>query len=372
MKKIEKFFTKILNIIASDIYRGWVFIKEFFNKNDQIDVAYITNFQNNIERGFMGSYPLLRNKLFVRSLKLKMKNGKIGRIITINSLASDLVKDFKTRKFNNKSHIARAQVRSAIDDVARKGASVILFGASTKRLFSDGELAELNEQYAEITFTIGDNGTIIKLWKDVKFAIKNNKISKNDKILVIGPNGFLGSSVRKKLINKGYSNLELVSQTDEIPFDNIKDVKLIVACSHHPKVKLKKEILKKIMHKNGIFVVDVCRPYNFSRKEFYKCLNENISVQRIDAGNSYNKGLKYDGSIIANIALKQIGLSQKRLFGCFSEASALTEFSRKDLNKCDFLSVNDKAIDFVDKAFIKTGFERSRSCNFGKPVKLKK
>ena len=194
--KIKYFFIKIVNIIASDLYRFWISIKEFFSRSNKIDVAFITNFQNNTERGFMGSYPLLRNKPFVHSLKLRMKNDRIGRIITINSLSKDLVKDIKTRQFNNFGHIARFQVREAIDDVAKRGVRVILFGASTKRLFDDEELAELDKKYTEVTFTIGDNGTVIKLWDDVKNAIKDEKISKNDKILVIGPNGFLGSAIK--------------------------------------------------------------------------------------------------------------------------------------------------------------------------------
>lgn len=372
MKKIKNFFVKILNIITSDVYRSWIFLEEFLSKNDKIDVAYITNFQNDVERGFMGSFPLLRNKLFTYSLKLRMKGGYVGRIITINSLASDLVKDFNTRKFNNKGHIARAQVREAIEMLYKKGVKVVLFGASTKRLFSDEELAEINSQYTEITFTIGDNGTTLELLRDVEFAIKSENISKNDKIIIIGPNGFLGNSVKNKLISQGYSSLSLVSQSDKNPFSNINDAKLVVACSHHPRVRLTSNIIKNITHNKGIFVVDVCRPYNFTRKEFYKCLNDGILVKRMDAGNSYNKNLKYEGSIIANIALRQVGLSQNRLFGCFSEASALANFSYKDLVNYDFLSVNNKTIDFVNKAFNKAGFEICYPRNFGELVDINK
>lgn len=368
--KLKKFFLKVLFVIVSDIYKIWIYLKEFFQKNNSIDVAYITNFQNDVERGFMGFIPLLRNNFFSYSLKLKTKNGKVGRVITINSLAKDLVKDFKTRELNNKSHIARVQIREAIDDVVKKGAKIILFGASTKRLFTENELIELNQRYTQVVFTIGDNGTAIKLWKDVELVIRENNLTKNDKIAIIGPNGFLGSSVRKKLEENNFNNLFLISQSDKIPFDNLKNIKLIIACSHHPKVRLNKEILEKIKCDGKIFVVDVSRPYNLSEKEYKNCVKNKIKVVRIDAGNSYNKDLDYDGRIIASIALKQIGLSRKRLFGCFSEATALADFSYTELVKYDFLKVNDETIKFVEKAFDKTGFEVSYPRNFGKPLLL--
>lgn len=368
--KIKKFLLKILYIVTSDMYRGWIYLKEILYKNEPIDVAYITNFQNETEKGFMGSIPLLRNNFFSYSLKLRTKNGKVGRIITINSLSKELIRDFKTRELNNKSHIARVQIREAIDDVTKKGAKVILFGASTKRLFTKDELIELNQKYAQVIFTIGDNGTVIKLWEDVNFVIKENNLSKNDKIVIIGPNGFLGSSIRKKLEENGFNNLFFVSQSDEIPFDGLENIKLIVACSHHPRVKLKKEILNKIKCKDEIFVIDVSLPYNFSEKEYTNCIKDNMNVVRIDAGNSYNKNLDYDGRFIATIALKQIGLSRKRLFGCFSEATALADFSYEELIKYDFLNVDSKTIKFVEKAFNKTGFEVSYPRNFGKKLIL--
>jgi hypothetical protein len=365
--KLRKIIIQISNILASDIYRAWVFVKEIFSdRKNAIDVVFITNFQNNIERGFMGSLPLLRNKPFVYSLKFKMKNDKIGRIITINSLSENLIKNIKTRKFNNFGHLARFQVREAIDDAVQRGARVVLFGASTKRLFDTNELAELDKKYKQVVFTIGDNGTVIQLWNDVKKVMKVEHISKKDKILIIGPNGFLGNAIKIKLQNRGYSNLDLVSQTDKVPFEKSEKIKLIIACSHHKKVRLTKKIIQQIAEKNGIFVVDVSRPYNFSKKEFNKCLRKNIKVKRIDAGNSYNKNLCYDGGVIANIALNQIGLSQKRLFGCFSEASSLVDYPYDELVKYDFLSVNNQAINFINKSFKKTDFETSHFYNFGK------
>lgn len=358
-----KLFMRVVFMIASDIYRMAIKIKDLFI-GERIDVAYITNFQNDVERGFMGFSSLFREKLFTYALRLRLGDKVVGQYIAINSIAKDLVKDPTTRNLGFKGLKARTQVLAAIEELSKKGARVVLFAASTKRLFDRSELEEISKEYPNMTFTIGDNGTAIELLRDVFDVINRKGISKSDKIMVIGPNGFLGKVVRESLEKVGYHNLITVSQRNKDPFD-FGGVRMVIACSHHRNVRINRKIIEKISHEEGLYVVDVCRPYNFSKREFRSCLENGVNVERRDSGNTFNKFLKYDVPLIATVALKQLGLSENRLFGCFSEATALAAVDRDKLQAFDFLSINGSAIKFVKIALDRAHFTPSPVCNFG-------
>lgn len=363
-----KIVTKIVFMILSDMYRAFVYIKEImFDNSHSFDVAYITNFQNDIERGFLGLSSLWKYKPFELALKLRM-NNITGRFIAINNIADNMVKDLTTGQISDAMKTAKKQVRQAITYSVNRGAKVILFGASTKRLFSREEISILLQQYPNIIFTIGDNGTAWSLWQDILSALKEFKICKHDKIAVIGPNGFLGSVAKKKLMYAKYKNIIQISQKDETPFDNLDDVKLVIACSHHKKVRLTASIIHKIAHANGIHIIDVCKPHNFSYCEYLKCKDFDMNVTRQDSGNTLNDTISYDGILIAGIALKQLELSPKRMFGCFSEATALAAFSHHELLQYDFFNVSDAKINFINDAFKRSGFYVSSKFNFGNMV----
>ncbi|XLQ19804.1 MAG: hypothetical protein ACKUBY_04390 [Candidatus Moraniibacteriota bacterium] len=360
-----KIFLKFSFMILSDIYRGFVYIKEVLqsNTNHSFDVAYITNFNNSVEQGFMGISSLWCDKAFVPALKLQLGDVR-GRYIAINNVAKDMNRNPVTGEITDGMKVARKQARQAIKYSVRKGVRVVLFGASTKRLFSKQELAEFTTCHPGVIFTIGDNGTVIALWQDVRSALDKNDISKDDGIVVIGPNGFLGSVIRKKLLENGYTNIIPISQRGHNPFAEARDVKLVVACSHHHRVRLSQSIIKDIMYHGGVHVIDVCKPFNFSRAEYENCKREGILVTRQDAGNMMNVNLAYSGSVIASVALKQLNLSQERLFGCFSEATALA-YSNSSSQGNMFLTVNDPAINIVGDAFKQSQFVTAPQCNFG-------
>jgi hypothetical protein len=362
---MKKIVMKGIFIILSDIYRIFVHIKEIIcDKGDHdFDIAYITNFQNDVECGFLGITSLWKHKAFAPALKLRM-HGIRGRYIAINSVAHDMIKNPATGAFSEQMHIARKQVVEAIIYAWKHHAKIILFAASTKRLFSENEIRIFAQRY-NMTFTIGDNGTIIALLGDVQCAIECYSITPNDNIVVIGPNGFLGSEVVRYLEKRGFDNVVCISQKDKHPFENVSDVRLVIACSHHPSVRLTADILQKISSTNGVHVVDVCKPSNFSLREFKK---SRVDVTRQDAGNMENSNLTYDGSWIACIALKQLHLSDKRLFGCFSEATALATMPSVMLKHFDFLSVNKTSMDIVQLCFERTNFRISQICNFGVKV----
>ncbi len=361
------FFLKKIYVLVSEFYRGWISVKEFFS-GKRAEVYFLTNLQRESEKAFLGKDFIAHNKYFSYSLKVRL--GKIsGQILAINSIAKDLVKGHNPRA----REIAKRQVSTAIHDAVGRGAKVILFGASTKRLLSVNELDEMQKCYPQVTLTIGDCGTVLMLLKDVRRAIREQRISRSDKILLTGPNGFLGAIVKKFLLSEGFSNVVCVSsQTGTNPFDEIGgEFKLFIACSHHYRSRPITADLRKIAHSEGLYVVDVCRPHAILKKVYFSTQKSGIKIVRQDAGNTYNSDLRWEFPLIAKVALGQLDLSLSRLFGCFSEALALGNFSREELSQFDFLSVNKNAGAFVENAFEKTGFEVSPICNYGEGILLR-
>ena len=278
-------------------------------------------------------------------------HGKLGRYLLIRSSAKDLEKPAGRL-------VAKLQALDAIEKAAGDGARIILFAAGTKRLFSSEELAAIRQRHPELVFTIGDHGTAWALMQDVLGSIERNKVDKRARIMVIGPNGFLGSIVTDALNQAGYDNLALVSHRTDKPFEQENGVELIVACSHHRRVRLTAEILDQISHPRGVHVVDVCKPTNLSRRQLKACPE---TVSRQDAGNTYNPH---------RFVLATLKLSLHRLYGCFSEAIAMASSSPCQLKEYDFVSINEPALAFIRKIFPELGFKASPICSFGTPVAL--
>ncbi len=365
---IIKILLKSMFMVVSDLYRLFVGAKEYIGGSPAWDSVFITNFQNDVERGFIGC-GLLWGRKFAPALKFQMA-GRIGSYIGINSVAKDMVKDRTTGRMPPKMVQAKEQVYQAIEyAVEKKGARIILFGASTKRLFQT-EIDQLRERYPKVIFTIGDNGTVWALMQDVDNALNMFAVRKDDAVAVIGPNGFLGSHVKKELENRGFSHVIPVSQKSPEILHRLKDVKLVVACSHHRDVRLTASVAEKIAHQDGMHVIDVCKPANFSRQEFETCQKPGVLITRQDAGNTFNANLTYEGSIVSRLSLQQLALSTQRLFGCFSEATALAAVAdQPDVLKTDFFKVQQRSIQFVGEVFQKTGFKASPMVNFGKEIK---
>ncbi len=320
------------------------------------DVACITNFENELQRYFMGLFGI--RKKWVNGLRFSLGNTLV-RYIIVNSTFRNLTRPAGRETGKN-------QVRAAIADAVGKGAKVILFAAYIKRLFREDELKELSAIHPGVTFTIGDNGTAWALLVDVFRAIEFNNLTRSSRIMILGPNGFLGSALVTVLKNSGFNNLVPVSSRSNRTnlFDNIRDVELVAACSHHSNLRLTADIVQSISHRKGIYIVDVCRPVNFRRKEFVKCNKEKVGRQ--DAGVVFNKGLKYVFLPGALFVLKKLRLSPKRLYGCFSEATALGALDSGTLQQYDFMNTNKKALKFVETIFTEQGFRISPVSNYGK------
>jgi len=340
---------KLLSAI-SEIYRLVVAIidKETFFRRIQgkalFDVACITNFETSYQKAFIG----LGNKTIASGLRYSI-NGTIARYILINSDASSTLK-------SKKRVIAKQQLYEAIAYASKKGASVILFAASTKRLLTENEVADVQKRYPNILFTIGDNGTVLALFKDTEDTLFKYNLKKDIEILVIGANGFLGSAIKEKLLKDGYTNIQTSSYRDAKPFDNKKNIKLIIACSHHKKLRLTKDILFQISDREKTVIIDVCRPKNLSDKVYQSSIDSGLNLFKIESGICYNDNIHYRLNPLANIVLDNLGLTSKTLYACFSEATALAQSKNIDKNIC-LMKVNSQALNYVSKAFRKYGYK---------------
>lgn len=361
---MRRLLTKLVFMCFSDFYRfmaallDWRSHLRVLKGKPGFDVACITNFENEVQRYFMGMFSL--KKSWVNGLRFSMDNTLV-RYIMVNSTSAGLMEP------SGKAE-GKIQVRRAIASVIDKGAKVILFAAYIKRLFSEDELREIRAAYPNVAFTIGDNGTAWALIVDVFRAIEANNLNRFSRIMILGPNGFLGSTVVSVLKNSGFYNLVLLSSRSgkTNPFSGIKDIELVIACTHHSNLELTADIVRDISHDNGIYVVDVCRPVNFHYKEFKKCNNQ--KVKRQDAGVVFNKRLKYVFLPGAVFVLRKIGLSRRRLYGCFSEATAIGSLESETLRKYDFMDTNRKVLKFVETIFTEKGFKVSPPRNYGKDI----
>ncbi len=338
-----------------------------------IDVAFISNLRDKEDKKrFIGV--LKPRGGFTPMQRYWLDRTTSGRCICIDSTAEELY-SLSGRKR------AREQFKAAVEWAGQKGAKVILSAASTKRLFGrDGH--DLKEEFPEMIFTIGDNGTGLILKNETLKTFESSGINPTNSIIaVIAPYGILGEYMVKSLVSKGYdvvgigrniSGLERVMKEYEIEvFENIRDagkVDAIIACTHSEKARLNHEDIDFIRKSNRkLLVVDVAEPANLTREEYSKCSEK---VIRIDAGNAYSARLK---AVMGPLANRIIRLSKGVLFGCFSEAFALTAALKNGqenkIKNTDWFKVNSENADFVESVFENVKFTVPTPRCFGKTVK---
>lgn len=335
----------------SDIYRYGAAVVDWrgnwrrFNGMSQVDVACITNFETPYQKNFIG----LGNKDCADGLRYSI-NGTLGRYVLINSDAQGMMR-------SQGRLVAKQQLKDAIEYSSLKGARVILFAAATKRLLAEAELTEIQRQYPQITFTIGDNGTVLLLLADIKHTIERYKVKRDEKVLLIGPNGFLGSAVKSQLQKDGYTNIHCASYRDAKPFEGAEDIRLVVACSHHNKLRLKQKLLERITSDKGVVVVDVCKPDNLTDAEYHKCEKSGLNIIKIRSGMVYNQGLKYTFELAARFVLEQLSLRPRMLYACFGEATILAQAGNNlEHSKFNFMDTNASAMEHVSKGFEKAKY----------------
>ena len=302
-----------------------------------------------------------------------------GLLRMIGSLTGDLVHRDGIKK-------GRDQFIAAIDGPIKGGARLVLFGATTKRLFGKG-CERLKEIYPDVVFSNGDNNTEITLQDEtMRIMGLTGMIDANPHILIIGPSGFLGSGMIPFLRDKGFdvkcigTDAERAAKAAEeylVPvytsFDEVGPVDLVVACNPAEPVRLTPERMDKIRNpERMLVVVDVCEPYNLSKAA---CSAYHNKVLRFDA-NSYSPDLHY---VLGNISGGILRLGKDILWGCFMEALILSvalrsnnQSVRDEVMKGDWMNVtpeNQKRLRWmIGQLGIRVGLPPI-PVNFGKPVK---
>jgi hypothetical protein len=296
---------------------------------------------------------------------------------------------------------------------------VVLLAASTKRLFGkeielrvnqEGNLDDsgftLREQYPDLLFTNGDNGTSVILEMEIESVLEREKIKSGNENLcnysmrgyqcsgsvIINGLGLLGTNSLLQLINKQFCDKQVIiisNHTKELDsiigkknvsvFSNIKEiqnhcclgnnnhVKLIVNCTHHPSQMITADSIAHIQNGQVVNVIDVAVPYGFPEDEFLKCSN----VIRQDGGNAF-----VENGLMFYFNPEICGLTENVLYGCFAEAVVLTAYLKENpeeyqnLRCYDFFNVNIKTKNFVKGLFDKYGIGIApKPYNFMKVIK---
>jgi len=320
-------------------------------KRERVDVVFISNFRDDKERKKYLLYSQ-KNAPFIDGFRMTL--GDIyGRLKIINTDTYELLTTKGRRK-------AKEQFVLATQWAVDNGAEVILLAASTKRLFGR-DAKELKEKFPNTIFTIGDNGTAHLLMEDTFRAIEKNGISKEKgKIAVLGAYGILGKVMVETLLVEGYSVVAVgdnVSRLETMQNDyyieittkleSLKNIDLVVACTHKKELQLTGEIIEKIkLKERKLIVIDVAEPANLT-KEVYEG-NRDLVIRQ-DAGNGYSKNINY---ILGALSYKKLSLSKGVLFGCFSEAMALGKFFKSNCYKDEnWFEVNRLNISRVAEMF---------------------
>ncbi len=338
-----------------------------------IDTVFISNIRDEADkRIFFGKKELKDNHSNQHRIWLNHNNS--GRIRCIHSLTEDLFTLSGRKRY-------KLQINSAINWAISKKSKVILFGAATKRIFNDA--IELKENFPNLLFTIGDNGTVLLLKNEALELLDKCGIDKDKAtILIIGPYGFLGESMVRILLSEGFlivgvgantAGAERIKKEYGIPvystFNDAGKADAVIACTHSEKVRLNSSSIEMIRRKNKkLVVVDVSEPSNYSEEEYLKSRNHAI---RIDAGNAHSNNLKY---VLGYFSYKMLRLQRGVTFGCFAEAMALAAELKcngdsNNLTNRNWFEVNEANMAVIEGLFDKYKITHPSFRCFGKEIK---
>jgi len=322
-------------------------------KKEKVDVVFISNFRDDAERQKYLIHAQIGSE-FIDGFRINM--GEVyGRLKIINTDTHELLTPKGRRK-------AKKQFLSATGWAVDNGAKVVLLAASTKRLFGR-DAKELKEKFPNTIFTIGDNGTAHLLICDTLNAIETNGISKEQgKIVILGAYGILGEAMVEALSCRGY---RVIAVGDNIStLAKLKNIELVVACTHKKELQLTGEIIQRIKPKEKkLVVIDVAEPANLSKEEYQK--NREFVIRQ-DAGNAYSKDISY---VLGAFSYKKLSLSKGVVFGCFAEAMAIAFMMKThDDTKRDWFEVNGENIEVVAKVFDEIGIKTPENRCFGETL----
>lgn len=338
-----------------------------FGRGD-VDVAFVTNMRDETDRKrYLGNYvPKIGH----------FSGPKYWYNDEVSAATRSMV--FTARELMDKK--SRREAKESFLNIVRwsqdHGAKVILLAAGTKRLFGRGGRC-LKEQFGDVTFTIGDNGTAYILKEETLRAFREAGLRPRfSRIAILGPSGILGGMMVSALKKEGYkivaagsslSRLKVVAKREGIQmaesFDDMGKVDAVVSCTHSENLLLTKEkvgIIRKDDKK--LLVIDVSEPSNLTETEYEKCRS---MVVRQDAGNAYSPRLKY---VLGPVSYRMFRLSKGVTFGCFAEAIALSKMPEDLRRSTNWFEVTEENMDIVASVFKELDISIPSPRNFGKPV----
>ncbi len=366
------FFSSFL----SSSYRNALGLFEFkahwraFTLRRRYDAVFISNLRDKRDRRItLGNKKIPSGHFAGPGIYFKHLIGKI-RLLDVTT------QDILTASGRNRAQ--EAFIR-AVEWAEQQGTRVILLAAITKRLF--GEFGyELKTRFPGMLFTIGDNGTAWTLTQEVLNALKHFSLPpERTRIAVLGATGILGEMVIQTLLREGYfevigvgnhrGRLSQLARRYEIEIHDSLDipgkVDAVVACTHHPRLRLTAQHIQKLRRPfRKLLVIDVAEPANLSPREYRKA---RPAVVRQDAGNLFYPGLRF---VLNPLTTRIIHLHPGVIFGCFAEAFTLAHYFDKDIrvHQYDWFQVNEKQMQYIGLLMQSLGFFIPSPLCFGKPV----
>jgi len=241
----------------------------------------------------------------------------------------------------------RAALPGAVEYLHQRGAEIIDFAASTKRL-PENNGQEMQKKYPDIIFTIGDNATSISLLSVISNSYQNLDFnSESDSAACMG-DGFMGRAALNFMLANNCRNLVLVSRHGnhlpsvvrraELVDDISSDTKLFFSCAHNHVVR--QESLKRLLNSDAI-IIDVAAPFGISQ-DVYSQLPKTVNL--FHAGSFFLGKIQYQ--FPPNIlSFPMVGY----WYGCFTEAVMLMLAKRAgvDLRPYDFFGVNPESSQLI-------------------------
>ncbi|PJB44868.1 MAG: hypothetical protein CO106_02615 [Deltaproteobacteria bacterium CG_4_9_14_3_um_filter_44_9] len=378
VRKIRKFFVVWANpqTLLAATWRFFVALFDWrtmlrrISRRPIIDAVFVSNMRDEVDR--QRCLSLWHPKSGHFNGPRYWVNGIAGRTRVLDIVTEDLATSEGREK-------AKEYFIRAVQWAKNKGTKVILLAASTKRLFGD-DGAQLKENFPDLIFTIGDNGTFFLLREETTHALRNANLRPGHcRIAILGPYGLLGEMMAQALAkDEGYniigvgpniSALKRISRKYGIDtcrsFSEIGKVDAVVACTHSEKIRLNTENIELIRHpEKKLLVIDVAEPSNLRYQEYQKCRG---TVVRQDAGNAYSPKLKY---VLGAISYKMFRLSRGVTFGCFAETLSLAGALKQDMEVkgIDWFTVSANNMEVIAELFKKDGFTLPSPRCFGEEL----
>lgn len=277
---------------------------------------------------------------FFPPLKFTFKEMK-GEIIPLDIQPNEVLTVLGMRK-------GKKALYNAVKYLAGRGVKVIMFTASTKRL--PGRCgAEIKKMYPDITFSIGDNATMVSYLAILDHFLMSEKFDKeNDEIVCMGA-GFLGLKSIEHILANGCKKITIVSEQklclpsqvkvieclEKLP----KNIKMFLSCSH--KYQINPLFLRDILNPEAI-LIDVAVPPGINYDTFISLPK---TISRYDAGDFYLVDIHYEFPPEI-LSFPTVGF----WYGCFTEGVdlAIARTDGKDLKSHNFFEINQENYNLIN------------------------